>query len=200
MSGGPGRLRVGAGCVIREYVTINVGSDKGDGVTDIGENCYFMTGAQIGHDCKIGCNVVMVNYSGLAGHCLIEDFIIIRETARSINSCASAVPLISGTDRCGERHHSVRDGDWQPRAAEGAQHRRPQRRGIENARSHVLRAAYRGLFAEKDTLRTRLDSVSAEYGHEPLARTVTDFIRASGKRGICVPKKVVASWSARADA
>ena len=62
----------------------------------------------------------------------------------------------------------------------------------------MLRAAYRGLFAAKDTLRTRLDGVSAEHGHEPLVRTVTDFIRASGERGICVPEAAVASSSARA--
>ena len=200
-TGGPGRLRVGAGCVIREYVTINVGSDKGDGVTDIGENCYFMTGAHIGHDCKIGCNVVMVNYSGLAGHCLIEDFVII-----SGNCAVHQFVRIGESAYIGAQTGVENDiipfgmGIGNRARLKGLNIVGLQRRGIENARIHVLRAAYRGLFAEKDTLRTRLDSVSAEYGHEPLVRTVTDFIRASGKRGICVPKEAVASRSARADA
>ena len=39
-AGLPGKLRIGARCVLREYVTINVGSDKGDLVTEIGDDCF----------------------------------------------------------------------------------------------------------------------------------------------------------------
>jgi hypothetical protein len=64
-----------------------------------------------------------------------------------------------------------------------------KRRGIENKRIHVLRDAYRDLFANIGTLRTRLDVVCTEHCHEPLVQMVTDFIRTSGERGICVPQK-----------
>jgi UDP-N-acetylglucosamine acyltransferase len=198
-TGGPGRLRLGAGCVIREYVTINAGSDKGDGVTEIGEKCYFMTGVHIGHDCKIGSNVTMVNYSGLAGHCLVGDFAIIS------GNCAVHQFVRIGESAFVGAQTGVENDIIPFGMAIGNRARLKglnivglQRRGIENARIHVLRAAYRGLFAAKDTLRTRLDGVSAEHGHEPLVRTVTDFIRASGERGICVPEAAVASSSARA--
>jgi UDP-N-acetylglucosamine acyltransferase len=63
-----------------------------------------------------------------------------------------------------------------------------KRRGIEKSRIHELRAAYRGLFAEAGTLRARLDDVLAAHGHEPLVRTVIDFIQAGGERAICVPQ------------
>jgi UDP-3-O-[3-hydroxymyristoyl] glucosamine N-acyltransferase len=65
---------------------------------EIGENCYLMAGAHIGHDCKIGRKVVMVNYSGLADHCLVGDSF--RETVRSVNLCGPANPFSS-------RHNQV---------------------------------------------------------------------------------------------
>lgn len=191
--GGPGRLTVGAGCVIREYVTINAGSDKGDKITEIGKNCYFMMGTHVGHDCKIGSNVVMVNNAGLAGHCLIGDFVIIS------GNCAVHQFVRIGESAFVGAQTGVENDIIPFGMAIGNRARLKglnivglKRRGIENARIHVLRAAYRGLFTGTDTLRTRLDSVYAEHGQEPMVRAVTDFIKASGERGICVPQAAAA--------
>jgi UDP-N-acetylglucosamine acyltransferase len=136
----------------------------------------------------------MVNYSGLAGHCFVGDFVIIS------GNCAVHQFVRIGESAFIAAQTGVENDIIPFGMAIGNRARLKglnivglQRRGIENARIHVLRAAYRGLFADKDTLRARLDGVSAEHGHEPLVRMVTDFIRASGERGICVPKQAVAS-------
>src|SRR5262249_34534641 len=52
--GGPTRLVVGADCDIRENVTMNTGSEDGSGVTEVGDRCFFMVGAHVAHDCKVG--------------------------------------------------------------------------------------------------------------------------------------------------
>ena len=53
--------------MIREYVTINPGTEGGGGKTIIGNNCLFMI-SHIAHDCKVGNNVVIANNVPLGGH------------------------------------------------------------------------------------------------------------------------------------
>lgn len=68
---------IGKNNIIREYVTIQAGSESGGMITSIGSNCLFMVGSHIGHDCHIGNNVVLANYASIAGHVVIEDFVVI---------------------------------------------------------------------------------------------------------------------------
>ena len=71
------RLRIGARNRIREHVTINTGTVQGGGVTTIGDDGLFMAGCHIAHDAQIGNRVIVVNSSAVAGHCIIEDDVII---------------------------------------------------------------------------------------------------------------------------
>jgi UDP-N-acetylglucosamine acyltransferase len=71
------RLVIGARNRIREHVTINVGTDGGGGVTRIGDDCLFMAGVHVAHDVQIGDRVIMVNNAGAAGHCVVEDDVIV---------------------------------------------------------------------------------------------------------------------------
>ena len=66
-----GWLRVGADTVIREHVTLNVASDA-DGETRIGRRCLLMTGAHVGHDCRVGDDVILVNGVALGGYVQVE--------------------------------------------------------------------------------------------------------------------------------
>ncbi|MCV2870075.1 acyl-ACP--UDP-N-acetylglucosamine O-acyltransferase [Defluviimonas sp. WL0002] len=70
-------LRIGARNRIREHVTINTGTEGGGGLTEIGDDCLIMAGAHVAHDCRIGNNVILVNNAALAGHCVIEDEVIV---------------------------------------------------------------------------------------------------------------------------
>ncbi len=54
--------------VFRECVTINRASEKEDGYTRVGSNCYFMGCVHIAHDCQVGDHVVIANGSMLGGH------------------------------------------------------------------------------------------------------------------------------------
>ena len=71
------RLEVGARNRIREGVTMNTGTSGGGGLTKVGNDCLFMTGAHVGHDAIVGDGVIMANQAALAGHCIIEDKVII---------------------------------------------------------------------------------------------------------------------------
>lgn len=71
------RLYIGARNRIREHVTMNTGTEGGGGVTRVGDDNLFMAGCHVAHDCIVGNNVVVVNNAALAGHCVIEDDVII---------------------------------------------------------------------------------------------------------------------------
>lgn len=65
-------VRIGAGTVIREHVTINRSIHAGKN-TVIGENCFMMAASHAAHDCEVGNNVVFANAALLAGHVNVGD-------------------------------------------------------------------------------------------------------------------------------
>jgi UDP-N-acetylglucosamine acyltransferase len=71
------KLIIGNNNKIREYVTINPGTELGGGVTTIGNNCLLMISSHIAHDCVIADNVIIANNVPVAGHCFIENDVII---------------------------------------------------------------------------------------------------------------------------
>ena len=71
------KLIIGNNNKIREYVTINPGTEHGGGVTKIGNNCLLMISSHIAHDCVVADNVIIANNVPIAGHCIIENDVII---------------------------------------------------------------------------------------------------------------------------
>lgn len=69
-------LIIGKNNVIREYCTIHPGTYGGGMKTIIGNNCLFMIGTHIAHDCIVGNNVIMANNTTLGGHVLVGDYAI----------------------------------------------------------------------------------------------------------------------------
>ncbi|KPA15935.1 Acyl-[acyl-carrier-protein]--UDP-N-acetylglucosamine O-acyltransferase [Candidatus Magnetomorum sp. HK-1] len=64
---------IGDGSVIREFVTINRGTEFGGGVTEIGKRNYLMAYCHIAHDCRTGKEVVFSNNATMAGHIHVGD-------------------------------------------------------------------------------------------------------------------------------
>ena len=61
-------LKIGRGTIIREFVTINRGTEVGGGITEVGEENYLMAYTHIAHDCKTGKQVILANNATLGGH------------------------------------------------------------------------------------------------------------------------------------
>lgn len=70
-------LIIGSNCTFRECVTINRGTQGGDGTTVLGNNIFLMAYSHVAHDCVIGNNVIMANAASLGGHIHIEDHAIV---------------------------------------------------------------------------------------------------------------------------
>jgi UDP-N-acetylglucosamine acyltransferase len=68
----PSRLIIGKRNKIREGATLNPGTEGGGMETTIGDDCLFMAGAHVGHDCHIGNHCILVNNGTLAGHVMVD--------------------------------------------------------------------------------------------------------------------------------
>ena len=185
--GEPSSLRVGSDCIIREGVTMNPGTAGGGSQTVIGDRCAFLANSHVGHDCHVGNNVIFSNSVMLAGHCSIGDFVILGGGAAVIQFArVGAHAFLGGM--------SALENDLIPygmavgnRAQlSGLNIIGLQRRGFAREDIHTLRRAYRLLFADEGTLQERLGDVEEEFDH-PIVKEIVAFIRAGGKRSLCVP-------------
>lgn len=180
--GGPTRLVIGADCEIREGVTVNTGTEDDRGVTEVGDRCWLMVGSHIGHDCKVGNDVIFANNVVLGGHVTIGDFAVfggnaaVRQFVR-IGEGAMVVGL------SGVRADVIPFGLVQGPLADliGLNVVGMRRRGSSKAEIHRLRQAYEAMFFGSGTFRERLDQVAAQCGADPLVTKVIAFIR-SGAR------------------
>jgi UDP-N-acetylglucosamine acyltransferase len=75
--GEPTWLLIGERNVIREYVTLNRGTDDGNGKTVIGSDNLFMAYSHVAHDCVVGDHTVFANAASLSGHVEIGDYAIL---------------------------------------------------------------------------------------------------------------------------
>jgi len=70
-------LEIGDNNLIRESVTINRGTIQGGGITRVGNNNWIMAYVHIAHDCLVGNDNIFANNASLAGHVLIDDYVIL---------------------------------------------------------------------------------------------------------------------------
>jgi len=69
------RLEIGDRNVIREFCTLNRGTEPGGGVTRIGDDNWIMAYVHVAHDCRVGNATVMANGTTLAGHVVAGDHV-----------------------------------------------------------------------------------------------------------------------------
>jgi UDP-N-acetylglucosamine acyltransferase len=180
--GGPTRLVIGAECEIREGVTVNTGTEDDRGITEVGDRCCLMVGSHIGHDCKVGNDVIFANNVVLGGHVTIGDFAVfggqaaVRQFVR-IGEGAMVVGL------SGVRADVIPFGLVQGPLADliGLNVVGMRRRGSSKADIHRVRQAYEAMFFGAGTFRERLDHVAAQNGADPLVGKVIAFIRAGSR-------------------
>ena len=156
-------VRIGDNNVFREYVTVNRGFEP-NGETVIGSNCYFMTCAHVGHDCRVGDSAVLTNNATLAGHVVVGRNVVMGGMAAThqftrigrFSMVAAFTPLrkdvlpfsmIGGTP---VRHYRLN--------AVGL-----KRNGIKGDRYRALESAFRALRAGDKTLAGVPNTEDTEY-------------------------------------
>lgn len=75
--GEPSELRIGNGNIVREYVTLQPGTEGGGMLTKIGNANLFMANTHVGHDSSVGDKCVVANGAALAGHVTLGNGVIV---------------------------------------------------------------------------------------------------------------------------
>ena len=70
-------LEIGDRNTIREYCSINRGTEHGGGVTRVGSDNWIMAYVHVAHDCQVGNDIVLANNATLAGHVSIGSHAIL---------------------------------------------------------------------------------------------------------------------------
>ncbi|MDH3230872.1 MAG: acyl-ACP--UDP-N-acetylglucosamine O-acyltransferase [Alphaproteobacteria bacterium] len=183
------RLVVGRNNVIREYVTMNPGTEGGGMETRIGDDGLYMIGVHVAHDCRVGNGVIMANNATLAGHVTVDDFAVIGGLAAvhqfvRIGSHAM-IGGLSGVEQDVIPFGSV---TGERASLSGLNIVGMKRRGFDREVIHGLRSAFKGIFDERGTLGERVDSVAGEYPGNAAVEQVVEFIRGKSTRGLTRPK------------
>lgn len=190
--GEPSTLVIGKNNMIREHVTMNPGTEGGGMQTTVGDNCLFMVGSHVAHDCHVGNNVILANNATLAGHVTVEDFVIIgglsavrqfvRIGAHAMIGGMSGIEndVIPYGQAVGERAGLV-----------GLNLIGLKRRGFERQEIHSLRSAYRLLFSPEGTLAERVEDAKERFADNDAVMEVIEFISGDEVKAICQPKNIV---------
>jgi UDP-N-acetylglucosamine acyltransferase len=180
-------LEIGNGNTIREYVSINPGTDGGGGLTKIGNNCLFMVSSHVAHDCVIGDNVVAVNNVAIGGHVQIDDnaivggnsavhqFIRIGKFAMIGGMCAVIRDVIPYGLVHGNRS-----------VLQGINLIGLRRNNISNQDIALLSKAYKEIF-KSENLSQNLKNLSEDFKNNNLVIEILKFIQKDKKRPICTP-------------
>ena len=180
---------IGENNTIREYVTINPGTEGGGGTTKIGDNCLFMISSHIAHDCTIGNDVVIANNVPLGGHVVIEDGVIIGG-----NSAVQQFTRIGRLAMIGGMTGVLKDvipfglSFGNRNFLKGINIIGLKRKSYENKKIMQLNEAYEKIFLSKN-LHENLSKINGEYKDNELVQEVTNFISKDKKRPICSPLK-----------
>ncbi|NQW00699.1 MAG: acyl-ACP--UDP-N-acetylglucosamine O-acyltransferase [Rhodospirillales bacterium] len=186
--GEPSELVIGVNNVIREHVTMNPGTEGGGMVTRIGNNCLFMVGAHVAHDCLIGDHTILVNNATLAGHVEIGEFAIIGGLSAVHQFVRIGKHAMIG-GMSGVEHDVIPYGSVIGNRARLSSLNLVglKRRNFSRDQIHELRKAYRLIFAEEGTLAERLVDVAEDFSDNEAVMEIVNFIRRDSSRAICQP-------------
>jgi UDP-N-acetylglucosamine acyltransferase len=180
-------LEIGDSNTIREYVSINPGTDGGGGLTKIGNNCLFMVSSHVAHDCVIGDNVVAVNNVAIGGHVQIDDNAIIGG-----NSAIHQYIRIGKFAMIGGICAVIRDVipyglvHGNRSVLQGINLIGLRRNNIPNQEIALLSKAYKEIF-KSENLSENLKNLSEEFKENDLVIEILKFIQKDKKRPICTP-------------
>jgi UDP-N-acetylglucosamine acyltransferase len=191
--GEPSFLAIGRNNTIREHVTMNPGTAGGGLRTVIGNNCLFMVGTHVAHDCVIGDHVVMANNATLGGHVRVGDRVVIGGLAAVHQFIRiGAYAVIGGTSGVesdvipfgrvkGDRAHLA-----------GLNLIGLERGGFSKDQIKAMQRAVNRLFGGGGTLEERAREMERDFAFDANIGQIIQFVRERSRFGLCQPERAAA--------
>jgi len=184
---------IGKNNIIREHVTINLGTEADAMKTVVGDNCFIMTSSHIAHDCVLGNNVIMANNATLGGHVHVEDNVFVGGlcAVHQFVRIGKYVMVggVSGVERdlcpftmvIGNRAEIV-----------GLNTIGLKRNGFLDKDIYAIKKAYQILFSTSPgrSIGVGLRELEDKFAGNAHIEYILDFLKAKSIRGLCRPRVV----------
>jgi len=187
-SGEQSELIIGNNNTFRESVTVNPGTKGGGMLTKISNNCLFMVGSHIAHDCEIHSNVVMANNATLAGHVKIYNNAIIGGLS-AVHQFVSIgqYSMIGGMSGVESNiipyglYKDIRKGKLRGLNIIGL-----KRKGVEKKVILDIQSSFQKIFIKKNTIQKNIENLTVSEKSITEISEIIDFINIHIERGIYV--------------
>ncbi len=173
-------LEIGDRNVIREFVTFNRGTADGGGVTRIGNDNWMMAYVHIAHDSIVGNHTIFANAASLAGHVIVDDWVILGGFTLVHQFCQVGAHAFTSMGSIINRdvppYVTVAGTFAEPKGinAEGL-----RRRGFDSERIMSIRRAYKTLYKSGLSLADAREQLALAATGAPDLKLMIDFIERS---------------------
>jgi UDP-N-acetylglucosamine acyltransferase len=173
-------LVIGDGNTIREFVTLNRGTEDGGGITRIGDDNWIMAYVHVAHDCTVGNHIVLANNATLAGHVEIGDHVVLGGFSGVHQFCKIGAHAFAAM-------YAAINRDVPPFVYAAGQFAVPRgvnaeglkRRGFSAERITAIKRAYRTLYMSGKTLNEARVELQEQSRASEDVRAMLEFIERS---------------------
>jgi UDP-N-acetylglucosamine acyltransferase len=182
-AGEPTHLEIGSDNTFREFVTLNRGTAPGS-YTRIGSHNHLLAYCHVAHDCVIGNHVIFSNSTGLAGHVIVEDRVILGGMTAVHQFCRiGRHAMTGGVAKIIKDIPPYMIADGNPGVLRGLNQIGLERAGFTAEDIRALKEAYKTLFLRGLPQSEALAALRAQSPVSDPVRHLADFIETS-ERGI----------------
>lgn len=176
-------LEIGDRNIIREYVTLQPGTQGGGMHTTIGNSNLFMANSHVGHDCRLGNFNIIANSVAIAGHVTVGDGVTLGGLCGIHQFVRLGDYALLGAGAMVNKDvppYCLAQGDRAKLA--GINRVGLERRGFSNEDIRTLKNLYRELFLTEGLWRERIEKAK-QLAKIPAAIKLVEFV-ASSERGV----------------
>jgi UDP-N-acetylglucosamine acyltransferase len=186
----PCELVIGDRNTIREFCTFNIGSPGDRAVTSVGNDNWIMAYVHLAHDCQVGNHTIFANNTQLAGHVVVDDWVILGGFTVVHQFCRIGAHSFTAMN-------SLLFGDLppfvmaqgQPASARSMNFEGLRRRGFSSERIAAVKAMHKALYRDGLSLADAMSRIASLSEKNPEAaadiQMMLNFLgNASPQRGI----------------
>jgi UDP-N-acetylglucosamine acyltransferase len=180
-SGEPTRLVVGARNMIREGVTLNIGTLHGGGVTRVGDDNIFMACSHVAHDCVVGNRVILANNVMLAGHVRVQDGAILNGGVGIHHfTTVGTLAYVGGLSRITRDVPPYHIVEGHPSRVRGVNVIGLRRAGLAEESIAAVKQAYKLLYRSDLTMSDALARLRVDFADVSEVQNLVRFLEATG--------------------
>ncbi len=186
-------IEIGNGNVIREFVTIHKAVGEGK-KTIIGDNNMLMAYSHVGHNSKLGNNIILANSVQLAGHVRIHNNAVLGGLIAIHQGCTiGKFAMISGFAATNKDIPPFFMYAGTPAVGVNVNRIGLRRAGISTEAQNELMKAFKIIYKSKLALSTIIEKLEQELKALPELLELIDFLKDS-KRGIRIVPGIHERW------